>query len=122
MSVPGAQTEPPPVLGVHPPAAAPLHARRRQARAPIAPLLSAGQGLWWITLVIAAIFCFITFHAKGGLNLESMTSTEMALTLGAGVVVAARPSWRACVWALVGWVATRVYRCNGRVDRVVGAA
>ena len=77
------------MLGVHPPAAAPLHARRRQARAPIAPLLSAGQGLWWITLVIAAIFCFITFHAKGGLNLESMTSTEMALTLGAGVVVAA---------------------------------
>jgi len=45
--------------------------------------------LWWPTLVVAGIFCFITFHAKGGLNLESMTSTEMAITLGAGMVVAA---------------------------------
>lgn len=42
-----------------------------------------------MTLLIAAIFCFITFHAKGGLNLETMTSTELALTLGAGVVIAA---------------------------------
>jgi cytochrome c-type biogenesis protein CcmH/NrfG len=42
-----------------------------------------------MTLLVAAIFCFITFHAKGGLNLETMTSTELALTLGAGVVVAA---------------------------------
>jgi O-Antigen ligase len=55
----------------------------------ITPLLSARAGLWWTTLLIAAIFCFITFHAKGGLNLESMTSTEMLLTLGAGLVVAA---------------------------------
>ena len=45
--------------------------------------------MWSITLAIAAIFCFITFHAKGGLNLETMTSTELALTLGAGVVVGA---------------------------------
>jgi hypothetical protein len=44
---------------------------------------------WWPTLVIAAIFCFIAFYAKGGLNLESMSTTEMVLTLGAGVVVAA---------------------------------
>jgi hypothetical protein len=44
--------------------------------------------LWWPALLIAAIFCFVTFYAKGGLNLESMTTTEMALTLGAGVVVA----------------------------------
>jgi cytochrome c-type biogenesis protein CcmH/NrfG len=45
--------------------------------------------MWWPTLLIAAIFCLITFHAKGGLNLESMVSTEMALTIGAGVVIAA---------------------------------
>jgi len=77
------------VLGVHPPAPPPPRASQRPEGARSAPLLNAGQGLWWITLVIAAIFCFITFHAKGGLNLESMTSTEMALTLGAGVVVAA---------------------------------
>jgi O-antigen ligase len=44
--------------------------------------------LWWPTLLTAAIFCFITFYAKGGLNLESMTTTEMVLTLGSGLVVA----------------------------------
>ncbi len=43
---------------------------------------------WWTTLLIAAIFCLITFHAKGGLNLRSMTTTEMALTLGAGALIA----------------------------------
>ena len=60
-----------------------------QQRAPIAPLLRARPALWWTTLLIAAIFCFITFYAKGGLNLEAMTTAEMTLTLGAGVVVAA---------------------------------
>jgi tetratricopeptide (TPR) repeat protein len=47
------------------------------------------RALWWPTLLTAAIFCLITFHAKGGLNAESLISTEMALTLAAGVVVAA---------------------------------
>jgi tetratricopeptide (TPR) repeat protein len=47
------------------------------------------HALWWPTLAIAAVFCLITFHAKGGLNLESMTSTEMALTIGAGALIAA---------------------------------
>ncbi len=47
------------------------------------------HALWWPTLLIAAIFCLITFYAKGGLNLESMVSTEMALTIGAGVLIAA---------------------------------
>jgi O-antigen ligase/tetratricopeptide (TPR) repeat protein len=46
------------------------------------------QGLWWVTLAVAAVCCFVTFHATGGLSLESMASTEMALTLGAGAVVA----------------------------------
>jgi hypothetical protein len=45
--------------------------------------------LWWPTLLIGAIFCFITFHATGGLNTESMISTEMALTLVAGLAIAA---------------------------------
>jgi O-antigen ligase len=39
-------------------------------------------------LLVAAIACWVTFYAKGGLNLESMTTTEMALTLAGGVVVA----------------------------------
>jgi hypothetical protein len=39
-------------------------------------------------LLIAAILCFITFLAKGGLNLGPMTTLEIALTLGSGAVVA----------------------------------
>ena len=46
------------------------------------------RALWWATALTAAISCLVTFYAKGGLNLESMTTTEMALTIGAGVVVA----------------------------------
>jgi O-antigen ligase len=62
-----------------------------QRRAPRFPRVGAGPGraLWWPTLLIAASACLIAFHAEGGLNLESMISTEMALTLAAGVVVAA---------------------------------
>jgi hypothetical protein len=53
------------------------------------PRPTAGLGLlWWPALVTAGVLCLITFYAKGGLNLETMTATEMALTLGAGVVVA----------------------------------
>jgi hypothetical protein len=89
ISVPAAQTELPPALGAPAPVPAPPRAASRSAGASLAPLFNAGRGLWWITLVIAAIFCFITFHAKGGLNLESMTSTEMALTVASGIIVAA---------------------------------
>jgi len=49
----------------------------------------ARQGLWWLTLLVAAIFYFITLHAKGGLNPEAMISTEMALTPVTGLVIAA---------------------------------
>jgi tetratricopeptide (TPR) repeat protein len=45
--------------------------------------------LWWPTLLVAAVFCLITFYAKGGLELESMTAIEMALTVSAGLAVAA---------------------------------
>ena len=87
MSVPAAPTEPAPALGVLPPLAP--ERGRRQRRTVAADPLGVWRELWWPTLAIAAIFCFITFYAKGGLNLESMTTTEMTLTLGAGVVVAA---------------------------------
>ena len=62
--------------GPRPPA---LSARPRRAQ----------QAQWWPTLTIAAVFCFISFYAKGGLNLEATTATEMLLTLGTGLVVAA---------------------------------
>ncbi|HEY4809432.1 MAG TPA: O-antigen ligase family protein, partial [Solirubrobacteraceae bacterium] len=88
VSVHTAPAEAPRAFGVGaPPPASPRTDRSR--RAPAGALASARNGLWPITLLIAAIFCFITFHAKGGLNLESMTSTELALTLGSGVVAAA---------------------------------
>jgi O-Antigen ligase len=41
----------------------------------------------WATLLLAAISCAITFYAKGGLKLETMTTTEMALTLASAAVV-----------------------------------
>jgi hypothetical protein len=44
---------------------------------------------WGLTLATAAVICLITFYAKGGLSLETMTVTEMALTCAAGVAVAA---------------------------------
>jgi O-antigen ligase/Tfp pilus assembly protein PilF len=59
-----------------------------QRRAHSAETRGIRQALWWPTLLIAAIFCLITFYAKGGLNLESMTATEMVLTLGTGLVIA----------------------------------
>ncbi|MGA2320075.1 MAG: O-antigen ligase family protein [Solirubrobacteraceae bacterium] len=86
MSAPAAPTEPAPGAGVTPP---PARARRRLAhRRPIRPARGARE-LWWPTLLLAGIVCFVTFYAKGGLNLESLTTTEVALTLGAGAVVAA---------------------------------
>jgi O-antigen ligase/Tfp pilus assembly protein PilF len=45
--------------------------------------------LWWTTLLIAGVFCAIAFYAKGGLNVPSMITTEIVLTLGAGAIVAA---------------------------------
>jgi hypothetical protein len=40
------------------------------------------------TVAIAGLLCFATFLAGGGLRLESMTTVEIALTLGAGVIAA----------------------------------
>jgi hypothetical protein len=46
------------------------------------------DALWWATLLTAGIACLITFLAKGGLDLESMTTTEIVLTLASGLAVA----------------------------------
>ncbi len=63
--------------------------RRRVRRAPLPPPIEDGPALWWPTLLTAAVVCFVTFYAKGGLNFEGgMTTTEIVLTLGAGVTVA----------------------------------
>jgi hypothetical protein len=41
-----------------------------------------------VTLLTAGTACLVTFLAKGGLNLESMTTTEIVLTLASGVAAA----------------------------------
>jgi O-Antigen ligase len=85
--VSAAATEPAPALGALPPLAPP-NRRRLSARV---PRRGAGEDRalqWGLTLATAAVICFITFYAKGGLSLETMTVTEMALTLAAGVAIA----------------------------------
>jgi hypothetical protein len=59
------------------------------------------QGLWWTTGPIAAAACWLAFYASGGLNLEAMTTAEMALTLLSGAIVAAAVL-RACAAPLYG--------------------
>jgi O-antigen ligase len=57
-------------------------------RRPTVRQMGGSEVFWWPALLTAGILCFVTFYAKGGLNLESMTTTEMVLTLGSGVLVA----------------------------------
>jgi hypothetical protein len=46
--------------------------------------------MWLLTLLCAAIFCFITFFAGGGLPpVQQATTMEIILTLGCGAIVAA---------------------------------
>jgi O-antigen ligase len=59
------------------------------------------DALWWPTLLTAGVACFVTFLAKGGLNLESMTTTEMALTIAAGLAVATAVVFTPAVRSLV---------------------
>jgi Tfp pilus assembly protein PilF len=87
VSAPAAPTELGAPPGVPAPAAPPRTGSQRRAPRSLPPAIR--HALWWPTLLIAAIFCWITFHAEGGLNLESMISTEMALTLVTGLTIAA---------------------------------
>jgi hypothetical protein len=46
--------------------------------------------MWLLTLLCAAIFCFITFFAGGGLPpVQQATTMEIILTLGCGLIMAA---------------------------------
>ena len=86
----GAATEsapaPTPALGVAPPLTprSGLPRRRLPAGAAAAP----GRRLGLAGAAVAAALCAISFYATGGLNLETMTATEMALTIGSGLVLA----------------------------------
>ena len=90
--MPAAQTERPPLRDADAPPAVTSGVRWRLARpghGPVTPLAGAWQRLSLTTLAVAGVFCFITFEAKGGLKLETMSTTEMALTLASGALVAA---------------------------------
>ncbi len=66
----------------------PLPARRRRHRLPAGADAGRRSGLWLGTVLLAAVLCLITFYAKGGLNLETMTRTEITLTILAGLILA----------------------------------
>jgi hypothetical protein len=51
--------------------------------------LAASAAASWPTLLIAGVLCFVTFVAGGGLNLAEMTTVELVLTIGGGLIVAA---------------------------------
>jgi hypothetical protein len=79
------------------PPMAPPRRRLLPARAP-ARRISDGLADWGIAIAVAAVLCLITFYAKGGLSLETMTVTEIALTcaagLGIGVAILLAPARR----------------------------
>jgi hypothetical protein len=51
--------------------------------------LSARALAWWPTVLIAGVLCFVAFVAGGGLNLSDMTTVEIVLSIGSGLIVAA---------------------------------
>ncbi len=65
----------------------PLTEERPGGQAPLGGLLRA-DALWWVTILIAAVICVLTFVAGGGLHLGPMTDVEMGLTIGSGLIVA----------------------------------
>ncbi|MEA2216983.1 MAG: hypothetical protein QOK19_2544 [Solirubrobacteraceae bacterium] len=75
-----------PALGVAPPLAPVRPPSRR--RLPAGAGSIRGRGLWVATIAFTALLCLLSFYAKGGLNLESITNTELALTIGSGLVLA----------------------------------
>src|SRR5579871_1538915 len=93
-----------PALGVAPPLTPAPRPRRGRVPAGAGGIL--GQGMWIGTLGVAALLCLLAFYAQGGLNLETLTNIELALTLGSGVALAA---------------AALVIRSPGRPGRAYGA-
>ncbi len=97
MSTPTVTTESHPDLGAPAPSA-PSSARRRGFWRG----LFRADAMWWVTLLTAAFACFVTFVPKGGLNLESMTTTEMVLTLLGGLATAAAVLYTPAARSIVG--------------------
>jgi hypothetical protein len=75
-----------PALGVAPPLAPSARGARRWP--PAGSSAARRGGLWPATLGLAGVLCLLTFYASGGLELESMTNTEMGLTIASAVLLA----------------------------------
>jgi O-antigen ligase/tetratricopeptide (TPR) repeat protein len=84
--VTAAPTESAPALGVAPPLTPARGTIRR--RIPAGAAAARSHGLWLSTLLLASLLCLVTFYANGGLEAESMTETEIALTLLSGLILA----------------------------------
>ncbi len=84
---------PAPIAAAPAPPAPPSGAQSLRSRSGASTPLRAGlAGLAWQagpTLLVATVLCLTTFIAGGGLQLGPSTNTEIALTLGAGLTIAA---------------------------------
>jgi O-antigen ligase len=86
-----------------PPPAAPARAPRPRRDRTREQLIRSRPGATvWGTLLVAGAICLVTFYAKGGRNLETMTATEMGLTIAAGVLFAASLLVLPLVWRRPG--------------------
>jgi O-antigen ligase len=76
-----------PALGVAPPLTPARRSIRRRVPAGAGGLR--GGGMWPWLLGFAGLLCLLSFYAKGGLDLETTTASEIGLTVLATVVLAA---------------------------------
>ena len=83
--MPGATAE---TLTPAPPPAAPSLTGPRRTVPAGRPARRLPDATVWGTLLVAGVLCLLTFYAKGGRRLETMTATEMGLTIGGGVLFA----------------------------------
>jgi hypothetical protein len=68
---------------------APLDRRRPQTAADSGRVHANRGARWALTVIVAALVCFVTFYATGGLSLETMAATEIALTCASAAAIAA---------------------------------
>ena len=76
-----------PALGVAPPLTPARRTIRRRVPAGAGGLR--GGGMWPWSLGFAGLLCLLSFYAKGGLDLETTTASEIGLTALATIVLAA---------------------------------
>jgi hypothetical protein len=71
---------------------------------PIAEALRDAAARSWLAITIGAVIAAICFYATGGLDLPSATTTEMLVTIGSGLLVAAalaqQHAGRARAWGI----------------------